>query len=69
MEAFKEQLLEFVEEQNKPFNVKFIVEEGTVTKNEIRGKVVDITPKMFKQHKVYRYGISFSLPCKLEMNK
>ena len=27
MEAFKEQLLEFVEEQNKPFNVKFIVEQ------------------------------------------
>lgn len=31
-----------------------------------RGTLVDITPEIFKAHRVYRYGLLFSLPCKLE---
>jgi len=30
-----------------------------------RGKLVDVTPAIFKQHKVFRYGIFMGLPVKL----
>lgn len=31
-----------------------------------RGMLVDISPEVFKVHRVYRYGLLFCLPCKLE---
>lgn len=38
-----------------------------------QGALVDVTPKAFENskngHKVYRYGLMFSIPCKLEVGK
>lgn len=38
-----------------------------------QGALVDVTPKAFENsdngHKVYRYGMLFSIPCKLEVGK
>lgn len=31
-----------------------------------RGVLIDISPEVFKVHRVYRYGLLFSLPCTLE---
>ncbi len=31
-----------------------------------RGRLVDLTPDLFKAHRVYRYGLLFGLPCRLE---
>lgn len=31
-----------------------------------RGGLVDVTPKIFKHHPVYRYGFCFGIPCKME---
>lgn len=36
--------------------------EGSVFPVEPLGKLVDVTPDKFKQHKIYRSGISLSLP-------
>ena len=33
---------------------------------ERKGKIVDVTPDIFTNHIVYRYGLIFPLPCKLE---
>lgn len=30
------------------------------------GALVDVTPELYKKHPVYRYGLIFSLPCKME---
>jgi len=30
------------------------------------GTLVDITPEIFKVHRIYRYGLLFSIPCKME---
>lgn len=41
--------------------------EGSVFQNNNKrfGSLVDVTPEVFKAHRVYRYGFIFSLPCKL----
>lgn len=36
--------------------------EGSVFRNETKGALAEVTPDKFKVHKVYRYGISLSLP-------
>ena len=36
--------------------------EGSVFRNETKGALADVTPDEFKAHKIYRYGISLSLP-------
>ncbi|MCM8822702.1 MAG: type III-A CRISPR-associated RAMP protein Csm4 [Candidatus Omnitrophica bacterium] len=41
-----------------------MVEEGSVVPGNVVGCLVDITPEIFDQHKVYRYGFALSLPCK-----
>jgi CRISPR-associated protein Csm4 len=33
---------------------------------ERKGKLVNVTPNIFTNHSVYRYGLIFALPCKLE---
>jgi len=42
--------------------------EGSVFPHDVgrKGLLVDLTPGVFKKHKVYRYGFLFSLPCCLE---
>ena len=32
---------------------------------ERRGELADVTPDGFKAHKVWRFGLAFSLPCRL----
>ena len=39
--------------------------EGSVFPREPLGKLADVTPDKFKQHKIYRSGISLSLPVTL----
>lgn len=48
-----------------------IFTEGSVFPRDIdrKGKLVDVTPEIFKAHKVYRYGLLFALPCELEAKK
>jgi CRISPR-associated protein Csm4 len=43
--------------------------EGSVFSNDINrlGRLVDVTPDIFKAHRVYRYGFIFPLPCKREV--
>jgi len=41
--------------------------EGSVFPSKKIGRVVDITPQLFTEHKIYRYGLAFSLPCILEV--
>lgn len=38
-----------------------VFSEGSVFKEKIRGKLVDVTPPGFTAHKVYRYGLGFYL--------
>ncbi len=40
----------------------FMLSEGSILKNEIEGKLVDVTPQEFTEHKIYRYGIPFYIP-------
>jgi len=40
----------------------YMISEGTVLKHNIPGKLVDVTPSEFKDHKVYRYGLPFYIP-------
>jgi CRISPR-associated protein Csm4 len=35
------------------------------TSKEPCGKLVDVTPAIFSEHKVYKYGIALSVPCEL----
>ncbi len=48
-----------------------IFAEGSVFPRNIerKGKLVDITPEVFKDHKVYRYGLLFALPCQGEAKR
>lgn len=41
--------------------------EGSVFNSQKEGKIVDVTPEIFTIHKIYRYGLAFTLPCKLEI--
>jgi len=43
-----------------------MLKEGTVTRGKIEGSIVNVTPENFKQHSIYKYGISFSLPIRIE---
>lgn len=36
--------------------------EGSIFPTELQGKLADVTPHQFKTHKIYRSGISLSLP-------
>lgn len=38
--------------------------EGSVFLLRKTGKIVDVTPEIFKHHRVYRYGYAFGLPCR-----
>jgi CRISPR-associated protein Csm4 len=40
--------------------------EGSVFLTATEGKLVDVTPKSFKKHRIYRSGISLSLPIKVK---
>ncbi|HOJ19698.1 MAG TPA: type III-A CRISPR-associated RAMP protein Csm4 [Ignavibacteriaceae bacterium] len=40
----------------------YMFSEGSILKKEIKGKLVDVTPEAFTDHKVWRYGIPFYLP-------
>ncbi|MCX7916666.1 MAG: type III-A CRISPR-associated RAMP protein Csm4 [bacterium] len=40
--------------------------EGSVFPKDKIGKIIDITPEIFKNHKIYRYGLAFSLPCEVK---
>ncbi|MCM8760082.1 MAG: type III-A CRISPR-associated RAMP protein Csm4 [Candidatus Omnitrophica bacterium] len=40
-----------------------MITEGSVIPGSVQGMVVDTTPEIFTQHKIYRYGLCFSLPC------
>jgi CRISPR-associated protein Csm4 len=40
--------------------------EGSVFLAPTEGKLVDVTPKRFKKHRIYRSGISLSLPIKVK---
>lgn len=48
-----------------------IFTEGSVFPRNFprKGKLVDITPDIFKKHKVYRYAYLFALPCIMEARK
>jgi len=35
--------------------------EGSVFPSFKKGKIVDITPEIFKKHKIYKYGLAFSV--------
>lgn len=43
--------------------------EGSVFRNIVKrlGCLVDVTPGGFRYHRVYRYGLMLSFPCKLEV--
>lgn len=42
-----------------------VLKEGSVFLSKKMGKIEDITPDYFKEHKVYRYGLAFNIPVKL----
>ncbi|MCM8826477.1 MAG: type III-A CRISPR-associated RAMP protein Csm4 [Candidatus Omnitrophica bacterium] len=45
-----------------------VFKEGSVFPHLIKiGRLVDVTPEVFTEHKIYRYGLAFLLPCKLEV--
>ncbi len=41
--------------------------EGAVFTTNKKGRIVDVTPEIFKEHRIYRYGLAFTLPCVLEV--
>lgn len=43
--------------------------EGSVFDTNRSGRLADVTPQKLQKHKVYRYGLFFPLPCKLEVAK
>lgn len=43
--------------------------EGSVFPDGKKGQIADLTPEVFKSHKIYRYGLCFALPCELEIRK
>ncbi|MHB8338424.1 MAG: type III-A CRISPR-associated RAMP protein Csm4 [Ignavibacteriaceae bacterium] len=40
----------------------YMIGEGSILNKEIIGSLVDVTPKVFSDHRVWRYGIPFYLP-------
>ncbi|MCX7759100.1 MAG: type III-A CRISPR-associated RAMP protein Csm4 [bacterium] len=46
-----------------------VLEEGSVFNNEIKGRVIDVTPKNFTKHKVYKFYMAFCLPVSFELFK
>lgn len=40
--------------------------EGSVFSKGKKGKIIDVTPEIYNTHRIYRYGLSFPLPCKIE---
>ena len=40
--------------------------EGSVFLASLEGKLVDVTPQNFHRHRIYRSGISLSLPIKVQ---
>lgn len=48
-------------------SVRMFVEGSVFPKSEIKGGVVDVTPEIFEPHKVYRYGLPFTIPCRLKV--
>jgi len=46
-----------------------MVKEGAVVRKEIKGEIVEVTPREFKRHPVYRYGLAFSLSFKSGVEK
>jgi len=48
-------------------SIRMIV-EGSVFPGDKKGQLANVTPEIFQdKHKIYRYGLYFSLPCKLEV--
>ena len=39
-----------------------MLKEGSVFNREIVGEIVNVTPSIFKEHKVYRNGSAFLIP-------
>jgi len=50
---------------NKSLRRKNVImlSEGSVFPSPKIGKLLDLTPENFSLHKVYRYGLSFNVPC------
>lgn len=44
-----------------------VIEEGSVFKKELRGRILDVTPKNFNKHKIYKYFRSFCIPIKSDL--
>ncbi|MCM8779203.1 MAG: type III-A CRISPR-associated RAMP protein Csm4 [Candidatus Omnitrophica bacterium] len=44
-----------------------MLKEGSVSLSYKVGRLGDVTPEAFTEHKIYRYGLAFMLPCKLEI--
>lgn len=40
------------------------LKEGSVFLSRKKGKIVDVTPEYFREHRVYRYGFGFNIPVK-----
>lgn len=40
----------------------YMLSEGSILKKELKGKLVDVTPEAFSDHRVWRYGVPFYLP-------
>jgi len=47
-------------------SVRMLV-EGSVFLSGKKGRIVDVTPEIFKKHPVYRYGFCFPISCELEV--
>ena len=51
-------------------SVRMFTEGSVFPANKNRkGRLIDVTPQAFQHHKVYRYGLFFGIPCKLEVEK
>ncbi|MCS7244233.1 MAG: type III-A CRISPR-associated RAMP protein Csm4 [Candidatus Calescibacterium sp.] len=46
-----------------------VLEEGSVFNSEIKGRAIDVTPKNFSKHKVYKFYTAFCLPVSFELFK
>lgn len=43
--------------------------EGSVFASKKKGDIADVTPELFEgHHRVFRYGLCFALPCKVEVD-
>lgn len=41
--------------------------ESSVFPGKKEGRIVDVTPDIFEDHRIYKYGCAFTLPCCLEV--